>query len=219
MLSSLHDINQYNGVTVVYLAGSSGEFFSYALSCSFPGIAQFQNKFSGETSTYSHSDRVQFIDFFGRSLLAGDACTQDHSVVISRINWYIEHAVPSNSMYLGIAHPHNDYLNFLSQFCNSWKTITITINDPVSETFCKLSRQSKLNSSWPDYYNKNLNRCNDCHNLALEWKDIILAPAKQSFAVIENFLGIQGNRKIYENLLIDYVYRNQHLIDTATKSI
>jgi hypothetical protein len=219
MLYSLQDIDQYNGVTVVYLAGSSGEFFSYALSHSFPGIAQFQNKFSGETSTYSHSNRVQFNDFFGRSLLTGNACTQDHKVLISRINWYVEHAVPEHSMYLGIAHPHNEYLNFLSQFCNSWKTITITISDPVSETFCKLSRQSKLNSSWPDYYSKNLSKHSSQQNLNLEWKDIVLAPAQNSFTAVEDFLGIKGDLETYKHLQAEYVQRNQLLINAALKSI
>jgi hypothetical protein len=152
-------------------------------------------------------------------LLTGNACTQDHSALLSRINWYIEHAVPEHCMYLGIAHPHDEYLNFLSQFCNRWKTITITISDPVSETFCKLSRQSKLNSGWPDYYSENLNRPSGQHNLNLEWKDIVLAPAQDSFAAVEDFLGIKGDLEIYKHLQAEYVQRNQSLINAALESI
>jgi hypothetical protein len=218
MLSSLHDINQYSGATVIYLAGSSGEFFSYALTQTFPSIAQFQNKFSGETSTYSHADRVQFKDFFGRSLLTGNACVDNHQLCIDRINWYLDYAVPADAMHIGIAHPHPEYLDFLSKYCSSWKTITITANAPTSKRFCMLARKSKLNSGWPDSNSHRIHRDNSALNLNLEWQDMILAPANETVLRIENFLGILGNCKTYENLLIEYVDRNQHLIDVATKS-
>jgi hypothetical protein len=218
MLSSLQDINQYSGVTVIYLAGSSGEFFSYALAQTFPGIAQFQNKFSGETSTYSHADRVQFNDFFGRSLLTGDACISNHQLVIDRINWYLDYAVPTDAMHVGIAHPHPEYLDFLSKYCDSWKTITITVNTPTSERFCIQSRKSKLNSGWPDGNGHRIHRASTALNLNLEWQDMMLAPAHEIVLRIENFLGIPGDYKTYENLVIEYMHRNQHLIDVAAKS-
>jgi hypothetical protein len=218
MLSSLHDINQYSGVTVIYLAGSSGEFFSYALARAFPAIAQFQNKFSGEVSTYSHADRVQFNDFFGRSLLTGNAVIDNQQLVLDRINWYLDYAEPVDAMHIGIAHPHTEYLDFLSKYCSSWKTITITINAPTSKRFCMLSRRSKLNSGWPDSNSQRIHRANGPLNLNLEWQDMILAPAHETVLRIENFLGIPGDHKTYENLLIEYVHRNQHLIDVATKS-
>ncbi len=219
MLTSFGDIDRYSGLAVIYIAGSSGEFFSHALTLTFPDIAKFHNQFSGETSKYSHTDRVQFNDFFGRSLLTGDACVDNHPLMIERINYYLDCAVPNNGIHIGIVHPHAEYLDFLSQYCGSWKTITVTANTPTSKRFCMVSRKSKLNAGWPDYRACWEPRADSNQNLNLEWQDMILAPAHTTVSRIENFLNVKGDCNIYENLRADYVLRNQQLIDAAQNQI
>jgi hypothetical protein len=215
MLSCLSQINQLPGINIIYLAGSSGEFFSFALSESFPGISKFHNKFSGQSNCYSHNNRVLFNDFFGRSLLTGTASNDDHDLVLKRINWYLEHAVPNTGIHIGIAHPHTEYLEFLTHYCTSWKTITITVNSHGSQAFCELAKKNKLpKDDAVMLCNKefNLTKFAGQKNLNIEWQDFVLAPGNHTFASLENFLGIRGNFDIFETMRQEYLERNQQLI-------
>jgi hypothetical protein len=218
MLSCLSQINQVPGINIIYISGSSGEFFSFALSESFPGISKFHNKFSGQTNCYSHNNRVLFNDFFGRSLLTGAACDNDHDLVLKRIDWYLEHAVPDGGTHIGIAHPWPEYLQFLARYCSSWKTIKITIDAVSSKAFCELSKQHKLQSSKFDTNYQNLTSFNS-NALSIEWQDFVLGPSNQTFIKLENFLGIRGNFDIFEKMRLEYVERNQQLISQSLLQI
>jgi hypothetical protein len=219
MLSCLSQINQLSGTNIIYVSGSSGEFFSFMLSEAFTDISKFHNKFSGQTNCYSHNDRVLFNDFFGRSLLTGTACNDDHDLVLKRINWYLEHSEPNSGMHLGIAHPHTEYLDFLDKYCCSWKSITITINNAASRIFCELSKQQKLQSGKIDNHYQNLSRCCKETNLNIEWQDFILESSDCVFVKLENFLEIKGNFSIFENMRRDYCERNHQLISRVLQQV
>jgi hypothetical protein len=219
MLTSLDQIIHYNGVIIKYIAGASGEFVGYSLSQSFDQIAKFDNKFTNEQSHYVSDNRVRLHDFFGYSLLTGNACDIDHQLIIDRINWYLSHSSLLDGLHVGVAHPHNKFLNFISKFCKTWKTITITSEHPVSNNFCTLARQQKLKTNGPVPNYKNLFVDTGLDNINIEWYDIVMTPNNHTFHEIEKFLNITGNWAIFEQMRTDYVERNRDLIDQAHKLI
>jgi hypothetical protein len=216
MLTSLDEINHYRGVVVKYLAGSSGEFFSYLISQTFSNVAKFQNKFSQDNNNYVSDTRFKFNDFFGYSLLTGDACTNNHQLLLDRINWYLSYADLLSGTHIGLAHPHSEYLNFLSTYCKNWKTITITVEQPASKKFFKSARIQKLKTLQPDACYKNLCLPTGLQNINLEWQDLILGPAAPVIQTLENFLNLPGNPVIFETIRSEYVERNRHLIDAKS---
>jgi hypothetical protein len=217
MLSNLGEINHYRGVIIKYLAGSSGEFLGFALTQAFKDIANFNNKFTGEQNGYVTDNRLRFHDFFGYSLLTGDACDKNQNLVISRINWYLDYVLDLSQLHLGVAHPHIEFLRFISKYCSTWKTITIGIETSTSKNFCQLAKQTKLNSPGADRHYKNLYLDIGLDNLNLEWRDMVLGPSTDTIHKLEDFLKIRGSVEQFELARLDYVRRNQSIIDRAIK--
>jgi hypothetical protein len=209
-IKSLEDLNKQPAFIILYSSGASGEFLAVALTDSITTIAQ------PEVSTCD-SGRTIYREFFAHELKKGTWGINE-TELIYRAN--IARNLFKGEHYIILAHPRGDSLEFLKKYLTNIPLIEITMNNPVSYKFSARAAVAKIQSGTPlEYYNLRPPVSGYQHpkHLQVEWSDLILAHPGKTFDRIQNFIGLTGDRSIFEQRVTEYCERNQDLIKAANE--
>jgi len=212
MLTSIKEISNHPVVILLYKAGSSGEFLSYALTQS---INQFTKMI-----TVWENNRCIVQDYFGRSLLCGPI-TED--ILLPRINLFFEMTNSKGMRHMGVSHHNPHQINFIKNYGATWPVIEITALTPISIKFRNLAGSIKI----PKEYQKSTFNKNEKNTTALdmgfnpgdllqiEWSELFLTDIRTTYFKILKFLDCNGDVDYFVDMVNDYINKNQNLIQSA----
>jgi hypothetical protein len=215
MLTSIKEISNHPVVILLYKAGSSGEFLSYALTQSI-------NQFTKMTTLWENNNRCIVQDYFGRTLLFGPV-TED--ILLPRINLFFEMAKSEGVRHMGLSHHNPHQINFIKNYGATWPVIEITVLHPVSNKFRYRSQGSKISKEYqliPPNYNPNEKITtaldmgfNPGNHLQIEWSELFLTDIRTTYFKILKFLDCTGDVDYFVDMVDNYVNKNQNLIQSA----
>lgn len=213
MITSIAQLNTVPLVFVLYYAGSSGEFFSDALTQCFDHI-------HCPGSQWENYNRVKFQDFFGRSFNESKDLVSD-DIIIQRVNDYLRVNDIGNKTCVAMVHPSPKILRYINQYFAHVPTIEITSLSELSRRFRFLARSAKIEKT-ADYPKQTRELFETMsmnhgyqfqHHLTIEWSNLIIDSSEQCFENIQQFLNHTGQKDVFLKLIQDYRRRNQNLID------
>ena len=213
MITSISQLNNIPLIFVLYYAGSSGEFFSDALTQCFDHIhrpgAQWENH-----------NRVKFQDFFGRSFNEGKDLVSDN-IIINRVNDYFRDNDIGDKTCVAMVHPLDNVLNYIDQYFPHVPIIEITTHLELSRRFRFVARNNKIESTslfpmetrrifetMPTNHGRRFKK-----HLKIEWSNLIIDLSETVFEDIQQFFNQSGQKDVFLELIRDYRTRNQNLID------
>jgi len=212
MLTSIKEISNHPIVILLYQAGSSGEFLSYALTQS---ISQFTKM----KTLWENDNRCIVQDYFGRTLLFGPI-TED--ILLPRINLFFEMAKSKGVRHMGLSHHNPHQLDFIKNYGATWPVIEITTLQPISIKFRQLAGTSKIPKEYqlsPINKNGEITTVLDMgftpdHHLQIEWSELFLTNIRTTYFKILKFLDCTGDVDYFVDIVNDYVNKNQNLIQS-----
>jgi hypothetical protein len=211
-IKSLEDLNDQSAFIILYRPGSSGEFLASALAESIDDITP------PPTETKDNGSTI-YREFFGHELKNKNNILNS-TELIYRANVALN-AFKSNH-YIILVHPKYFTLKFLTDYLNKRPLIEIVMNNQVSRKFAESSVLIKIRNKLPAAQQKPVNYQQSIFSdyrhplhLQIEWSDLILDRTSESFDLIQNFLGLTGNKEKFENCVAEYQERNRELIKQA----
>jgi hypothetical protein len=212
MLNSITEISNCPVVILLYKAGSSGEFLSYALTQS---IDQFTKMI-----TVWENNRCIVQDYFGRTLLFGPI-TED--ILLSRINLFYETTNSKGVRHMGLSHHNPHQIDFIKNYGATWPVIEITTLTPTSIKFQYLASTIKIPKEYqlsPINKNGKITTAldfglNPSQHLQIEWSELFLTDIRTTYFKILKFLNCNGDVDYFVDMVNDYVNKNQNLIQSA----
>ena len=213
MLTSIKEISNHPVVILLYKAGSSGEFLSYALTQSI-------NQFTKMKTLWENNNRCVVQDYFGRTLLFGPI-TED--ILLPRINLFFEMAKSKGARHMGLSHHNPHQIDFIKNYGATWPVIEITALQPISIKFQQLAKASKIPKEYQlSPFNKNVKITtaldmgfNPGHHLQIEWSELFLTDIRTTYFKILKFLDCTGDVDYFVDMVDNYVNKNQNLIQSA----
>lgn len=205
MITSIDEITKHSIIFVLYRSGSSGEFFSHAITQSFESITP--TKYFWKTQS-----RLVYVDCFRHSLSSGMPVVNLNRIIDS-FNEFLEINRPTaTTTHIALVHPKGNSLEIITKYFSHCPVIEIVTFKEVSKRFQILAANSKI----PD--KPLVTSVDDCSNykcekhLLVEWQDIIM-DTKKVFDQLQEFLSVPGDYKKFSMTVDDYKQRNQQLLD------
>ena len=211
MLLTLKDLDQYKLIFVLYPAGSSGEFLTYALSQCVEGVFY-------PHARWENMNRMKFRDCFGRRL-AIEPSWPDESDMVDQFNKFLEIYKPTAHHHiLSMAHPNRESIAWMLQHCGQCPVIEIVTHSHLSQKFRDLAATEKIGPKLRGCYHYTKSGAVFPKHIEIEWLHCILTDTGCAFERICNFLDMPGDSELFCRLVADYRDRNAHLIDAAHAS-
>lgn len=218
MLTSITQIPNQPVTILLYEAGSSGEFLSYALTSTI-------DQFSKIPMVWENNNRCIVQDYFGRTLLFGPI---NEDLLLSRINLYSQmtHGEGKNRhMCLSHFMPHQ--IDFLKTHGAMWPVLEITVQHAASKKFQQRARRSKIPKDYQATSQASQTHINrtalqrgftPANHLEIEWHELFLTDTAATYQKILEFLNCTGNVEQFVDQVNDYVNRNNLLLQETYES-
>lgn len=202
-----------DALLILYPAGASGEFLASALSQSFDCINE-------STWHWENFNRCKYFDLFDRALNSGftNITKQDLDNGVER---YINKATDQSLIHIGLCHPNPASLNIISSYLLSVPILEITTHSNKSKYFRYLAATQKIEvkemAPAGAFYNYSDSKVKCSRHLKIEWSNLLLDDTTNQFKQIEYFIGNVGNLKKFQELVDEYITRNQLILDSLNE--
>jgi len=211
-IKSIQEIATLPIIVVLYRAGTSGEFFSHAITQSFDSITKTDQ-------FWQNNNRCKYLDLFNRNLNSGFE-TIDHNEIIRGIGIYFDRNNPTDTTHIVMAHPDASSMIFLQEHLSFAHFIEITANNFKSKKFMAIAAKTKI-AQTSDKININFSRLPPGQvekkfpkHLCIEWEDFVLNDTESVFYSVSEFIQKPGNIDTFCSCVADYKQRNLDLLNT-----
>jgi hypothetical protein len=210
IIRSIDELNNYPAVILMYQSGASGEFLASAFAEAIPAFAR------GPYNTYANGTAISYGDFLGHALKSGYT-TIDVDTVIANANFYLDRV--AGARHIILAHPASS--NFIKCHLPSLPVIEISTVTPKSNEFASLAAFKKIPKEWANPLGTVARRRTRASvsghtaekHLLVEWEDLFLTQREHIFKQVTGFLNESGDFIKFNDLVTDYLQRNQEILD------